>query len=560
LVDGQIIHAIEEERLNRVKYWSGWPRQAIESCLHDAGISIAEVDHVAIARDPRAHLLRKIAWVVRHPPSGEFLASRAENARAALDIRGRLAADYGVSPRSLSFKVHNIEHHVAHLASAYYSSPFDRATIVAVDGFGDFVSTSIAVGEAHRLNVKRRVFFPDSLGIFYTAMTQFLGFRRYGDEYKVMGLAAYGEPRYAKQIRRVLRVGEPFDLDLQFFRHQLAADFMTWFDQQPILPLLFAHPLEELLGATRKESDHELLGRWADIARSLQVVFEEAMWSVLRVAEGLAPDDRLCLAGGVALNSVFNGQIRHRSQFKEVFVQPAAHDGGAALGAAQYVEHNLLGRPPLRRRMNPYTGPQFSADVQRAALERAGVRYEQLEGDELVVRAAALLDAGAVVGWYQDRMEWGPRALGNRSILADPRRRDARELLNKKIKLREWFRPFAPAVIEERCGEFFDDDYPEPYMVKVYGVRPHQRERIPAVTHVDGTARVQTVGRLDNDRFYRLLEAFEERTGLPILLNTSFNENEPIVCRPAEAIDCFVRTSMDALVIGDFLVRRQVSA
>lgn len=582
LRDSMLEAAVEEERFRRVKHWAGFPRESIRACLAMAGVELAEVDHIAVSRNPRANLLAKLAFTLRRRPSPRLLADRAKNAIRVRGVAHTIAralavetGDLGIGPTAvpgaakrarLRSRLHWIEHHPAHLASAFYPSGFDEAAVAAIDGFGDFVSTSLAIGRGTTLQVLDRVRFPHSLGLLYLAITQYLGFLKYGDEYKVMGLAAYAEPEHTDALRRLLRPGRDgrFTLDLAYFRHWSEGASMTWSDGEPTLERVYTRRLEELLGPARMP-DAPLEPRHQAIAASVQSVFEEAVFEVLRTLHHRTRLPRLCLAGGCAMNGVANGKIRERTPFQEVYIQPAAADNGTALGAALYVEHHVLGKPRGFVMEHAYWGPRFTQAAIRAAvaargeeLERGGCRSRTIEDEQELCRwTAERIAEGRVVGWFQGRMEWGARALGNRSIVADPRRSDMREILNTKIKLRERFRPFAPSILEEALHDYFVGAVPDPFMIQVYPVRPDKRAVIPAVTHVDGSGRLQTVSRRTNPRYWRLIKSFEQLTGVPVLLNTSFNENEPIVQHPAEALDCFLRTSMDVLVLEDIVLEKR---
>jgi carbamoyltransferase len=559
LVDGRLVAAIEEERFTRVKHWAGLPRQAMRACLAMAGLRPEDVDHFAVSRRPRAHLARKAWLALRSRPSLGLARDRARNWRRIGDVASAIAGALALDPRRVERRLHRVEHHPAHLASAFFVSPFDEAACASLDGFGDFVSTSQAVGRGRGLDVLDRVFFPHSLGLLYLAVTQYLGFPRYGDEYKVMGLAPYGAPDYVGRLRRLVRLGQGggFELDLRYFTHWPRGATMTWEDGEPTMGPVWSPALEALLGPARRP-DEPIEPRHEAIAASLQAVFEEAAFHVLGALQRRTGLRRLCLAGGCAMNSVANGRIRERTAFEEVYVQPAAADNGTALGAACHVWHEVLGRPRGFVMEHAYWGPEFpDADVEAALvahdteLSRAGCRHARHETEDDLCRwTAEQIAAGKIVGWFQGRMEWGARALGNRSILADPRRADMREVINAKIKFREKFRPFAPSILEEAIDEYFVGAVPDPFMIQVYPVRPEKRAVIPAVTHVDGSGRLQSVSRQTNPLYWQLIKAFEKRTGVPVLLNTSFNENEPIVHRPAEALACFLRTRMDVLVMG----------
>jgi len=561
--DGQLIAAVEEERFRRIKHCAGFPHRALASCLEMAGVSAADVDCFAISRDPRAHLWRKALFLATKRPK-RTVGDRARNLLKLRSIPDTIAASLALDPRKVRSRMMAIEHHPAHLASAAYVSPFDDAAVCAIDGFGDFVSTSWGVVEGNRVEGRGAVYFPHSLGLMYLAITQHLGFMKYGDEFKVMGLAPYGEPRFKKEIAQLVRLHEhgTFELDLSYFSHWSGGVDMTWDDGEPTIGRVFTPKLEALLGAARQPSD-PVDGRHEAIASSLQSVFEDAVMTLLSHVREATRKTKLCLAGGCAMNSVANGQVRARTGFREVFIQPAAGDSGTALGAAFEAWHRRSNAPRDFVMRHAYWGPQYSDAHIAAALEgaagdiaRSGCARHLFVGDDVVGWTAKQIAAGQVVGWYQGRMEWGARALGNRSILADPRRADMRDIINTRIKFRERFRPFAPSVLEEAVDEYFVGAAIDPFMQQVYPIRPDKRSVVPAVTHVDGSGRLQTVSRDGNPRYWQLIRAFGDLTGVPMVLNTSFNENEPIVLTPTEALDCFLRTSMDVLVVGNHALER----
>jgi len=562
LRDGQLVAAVEEERFRRIKHWAGFPTLAIRQTLEMAGIRGQDVQHVAVSRDPKANLLRKGLFTVTHRPDLRLVLDRVRNAGKVRDLHGPLAAALGV-PRDDLPALHYVEHHPAHLASAFFVSPFSSAACCAIDGFGDFVSTSFAIGARNRLEVLDKVYFPHSLGMMYTAVTQFLGFHGYGDEFKVMGLAPYGRPRHVDAIRQLVTLtdGGKFELSLDYFRHWSDGVEMEWDDGYPTLGRVYSSRLTQLLGPPREPSA-PLTAREEDIAHSLQVVYEDCAMHVLNGLWEQTRQDAVCLAGGCAMNSVANGKVRQRTPFRSVYIQPAAGDNGTALGAACYVWHETLHRERTFVMEHAYWGPAHDVDRVLASVPDRDDAWEyDIErcptSAETARRAASLVASGHVVGWYQGRMEWGARALGNRSIVADPRRRDVRELINTKIKFRERFRPFAPSIAEEALHEYFDDAAADPFMQQVYPVRPDKRAVIPAVTHVDGSGRLQTVSARTNPTYYALIKEFEKITGVPVVLNTSFNENEPIVDTPEQALDCFMRTRMDAIVLHNAVIRRQ---
>jgi carbamoyltransferase len=550
LVNGQLSFAVEEERLNRIKHWAGFPERAAQTCL--SGTDLDALEHVAISRNPRAHFWAKVARTVSSPGTWRRTMSRAKNTIEVATLAGRLRAA-GIPDRR-RVTTHFVEHHRAHLASAFFASPFDEAAVVSIDGFGDFSSTMWGIGRGNRIDVCGSVRFPHSLGQFYTAFTQLLGFPKYGDEYKMMGLSAYGEPRFVAEVRDVVRVeGDQVRLNLSYFTHHDTGVEMTRNGGEPVIGPLYSARMAAVFGLPRTPRS-DLEQRHADLAASVQAVFEECYFALLNTIQQRTGLKKLCLAGGVALNCVANGMIVDRTPFEDVYIQPAAHDAGTSIGAALHVWHQVLNRPRSFVMRHAYYGPGYSDPEIERELKTATVNYRRVADDELVDQAAHQLVRGGVLGWFQGRMEFGPRALGARSILADPRRQDMKDILNARIKFREPFRPFGPSLLAEAAHDYFDTSSPSPFMVQARSIRPHQRSRIPAVTHVDGTGRLQTVERELNPRYWELLKRFGELTGVPVLLNTSFNENDPIVDTPAQAIDCFRRTHMDAIAIGSFLV------
>ncbi len=563
LRDGELVAAAEEERFRRLKHWAGFPSQAIAYCLREAGIGLGAVEHLALNSDPKANLLRKIGFALRKRPELGLVLDRIRNQRKRASAEAVLAEAFPDQP--FTGRLHRVEHHLAHLASCFYVSPFEEAVALSVDGFGDFSSAAWGVGRNGSLALDVRVYFPHSLGIFYQALTQYLGFPHYGDEYKVMGLAPYGRPRYLEPLRQVVQLQDDggFRLGLEFFRHHRERIDYEWSGGSPVVGRLFSPALEELLGSAR-DPKGPLEDRHRDIAHSVQAMYEEAFFHLLDRLYARYRLPALALAGGCGMNSVANGKIYRRSPFRRAYVQSAAGDAGGAIGAALVVARQLAPQSPRQHMGHAYWGPQFGeADLatllaaRSAEFQSQGCTLERCPDDaELWAGTAAAITTGQVVGWFQGRMEWGPRALGNRSILCDPRRGDMKDILNLKIKRRESFRPFAPSILREAVPDWFEEDDDVPFMMQVFQIREDKRPLIPAVTHVDGSGRLQTVERTSNPRYYGLIAAFRDLTGVPMLLNTSFNENEPVVCRPEEALDCFLRTRMDLLVLGDWLVRR----
>jgi carbamoyltransferase len=566
LRDGKLVAAAEEERFRRIKHWAGFPSEAIRYCLAEAKIGIDQVAHVAINRDPRANLWRKAAYSIIHRPDPQLILRRLKNAKQWSGVEEALARAFPGS--GFRGTVHRVEHHLAHLASTFLVSPFEEAVLVSVDGFGDFSSAAWGIGRGQRIEIEGRVRFPHSLGIFYEAMTHFLGFPHYGDEYKVMGLAPYGEPRYLAEMERIvtLEADGGFKLALEYFRHHTENVGYEWSGGVPSTGILFTPALESLLGPARAP-DAPLEQRHKDIARSVQAMFERAVFHLYRVLHARHGLDAIAISGGCGFNSVANGRLYRETPFKRAYIQSAAGDAGGAIGAAVFVASRNGASDGFAREVmdHAYWGPAFGRDALAAALRARESDFEAknctvesaASESELCQRTASAIADGQVIGWFQGRMEWGPRALGNRSILCDPRRADMKDILNLKIKRRESFRPFAPSILREEVGAWFETDDDVPFMMQVFQIRAERRAQIPAVTHVDGSGRLQTVHAATNPRYHRLIAAFRAMTGVPMLLNTSFNENEPVVCRPEEAIDCFLRTEMDMLVLGDFVVTRR---
>lgn len=555
----ELVGAIAEERLNRVKHFAGFPAMAIRKLLAMAGVGPEAIDHIAIGRDAGANLLDKLGFSLRNLTRiGKLARQRLENRAQVRDIPALVAEACGVPKEALRARVHNVEHHLCHMASTYLPSGFSRAAILSIDGFGDFASMMTGVGEGDHMKVLDRVLFPHSLGIFYTAMCQFIGYDKYGDEGKVMGLAPYGKPSYLDAMRDIVRLEDDgkFSLDLDYFIHHTeGVDYGVDEVGHPTVAPLFSTLLTERLGQPRRRGD-TIEQRDMDIAFSMQARFEEVYFHILRHLHQVTGADALCVAGGVALNSVGNGKIFDQTPFRRFHAHPAATDDGTAFGAAAFVRTLTLGGGRGPTLDHAYLGDSHDDAAIARALDEAGLlaSAQRLDEDSLCERTAKQIAKGHVVGWFQGRMEWGPRALGARSIVAHPGHPQMKDILNARIKHREWFRPFAPSILEERVGDYFTHDHPSPFMMLVYGTRASRREDIQATDHVDHTGRLQSVSKTAAPLYYKLIEAFERETGIPVVLNTSFNENEPIVCTPAEAIDCYLRTRMDALAIGSYLV------
>jgi carbamoyltransferase len=555
--DGEVVFAIAEERLNRVKHYAGFPALAAQACLDYLGAKIEDIDHIAVGQDSDANLVKKVQYTLANPArilNFIHLRQRKESMR---DVRRLLARALHVPNARLRFQEHHVEHHIAHIASAYYCSPWEKAAGFSYDGSGDFVSTMMAKCEGDEIEVLDRVYLPDSLGSFYTMICEFIGYRHYGDEGKVMGLAPYGKDTCLDQIRDVVRKkNSGFQLDQHYFQPLGSNQGMeVRADGTVSLARHFSQRMEQLFGPPR-ESHSEITQREMDLAYAMQCRFEEIFFHLLMALHQRVPSERLVMAGGCALNSVANGKLFDRTPFRETWIQPAAGDEGLAIGAALYACHSILKQPRRYLMKNCYLGPEFSNEHIESKLKEYKLNYVKLSSEALLDAVAGHIAAGDVVGWFQGRMEWGPRALGNRSILAHPGLPNMKEVLNARVKHREWFRPFAPSILAERQHDYFEHDHPSPFMLHVYKIRSEKRAELCAVNHVDNTGRLQTVARDENPLYYDLITTFQRKTGIPVVLNTSFNENEPIVCAPEQAIDCFRRTRMDVLAIGPYLVAK----
>ena len=560
LVDGEVKFAVAEERLNRVKHFGGIPRLAIQACLDSVGADISDIDHVALGRNPDLHSAQRLLYGLRNPAKLVNLVRLRQRGQSLKSIKQYLSEVLEQAPGKMKFQEHYVEHHLAHIASAFYCSDLESAAGLSVDGSGDFVSTMFARCEGKEIEILERVFVPHSLGAFYTMICDFIGYQSYGDEGKVMGLAALGEPTFLDEVRRIVvphRNG--FRLDLDYFV-PMGSNMGIEVTETGVVkqPTMFSQKMVERFGAPR-EPRTEITQRDMDLAFAAQARYEEIFFHIANKLAGMVPTDKLALAGGCALNSVANGKVFEETPFRKTWIQPAAGDEGLSLGAALYCWHSVLGNERGQEMTDSYLGPGFDDSQLQQALDGAGLSYERLERTALLDRTSRALADRKVVGWFQGRMEWGPRALGNRSILAHPGPPEMKDVLNARIKHREAFRPFAPAVLEEHLTEYFDHDHPSPYMLHVYNVKPEKLFELGAVTHVDGTGRLQTVSRRENALYYDLISAFARITGTPVILNTSFNENEPIVCTPEEAVDCFIRTDMDLLVLGSFITQRMAT-
>ena len=563
IINGKIIAAIEEERFVRKKHYAGFPLNSIEFCLSIAKLTINDVNFITLNYSPSSNLKQKVFYTIKNIISISTL-------KKILSFKNKLfhTSDLHryLNKNNFNGKIINVEHHMSHIASSYYNSSFENAAGLTIDGFGDFCSTGTFLCSNDKIQSLKKVYFPHSLGILYQAITQFLGFKNYGDEYKVMGLASYGDPKYLKEFEDLIQYNSKnfFSLNLDYFSHHSNSEFSYSFSNGiPKFSNLYSKKITELLGEERNPYD-KIEKRHFDIASSLQICFENIVFSILNNLYQETKIENLCLAGGCALNSKFNGLIKERTPFKNVFIQPNAGDAGGAMGSAlHFLRKNEINKASIHQRDNNkcYLGNSYTNEFIEDKLIKKNklmknYSFKKLDDADLYNEVANRISKNQVIGWFKGRCEWGPRALGNRSILADARNPEIKDILNKKIKLRESFRPFAPAVLEEFANIYFDINYPSPFMLNVVNGKKIAKESVPAVVHVDNTCRVQTVSKSDNYHFYNLISEFNKLTGVPIILNTSFNENEPIVLNPDHAFDCFSRTSMDCLVLENWIITR----
>jgi len=560
-VNNKLIAAVEEERFTRIKHSAGFPINAIKFCLNYANLDISKIDHITINRNPKQKIVQKILFASKNVFKFKFLKDRFLNLKKINSIKDEFNQNFNSSFRG---RIHNIDHHLSHVASSVFFSGYKDANFISVDGFGDFASTLTGFYDGKNINKLNEVLFPHSLGLFYTAITQYLGFLKYGDEYKVMGLAPYGEPIHYKKIKNLLEKKKDglFNLNLKYFLHHTGNVEMTWLTGEPKIGLVYGDKLVELLGPSRK-AEEKIEKYHMDIAASTQKIYEEFLFDIANNLYEKNKNDSLCLSGGCGMNSVANGKLFNNTKYKNIYIPSAPGDSGGAIGSASILINNLS-KKKLFFTDNPFLGPKFSNNEIKIVLEK---NKKQIENERTVInkiedkkklfeKTAKLISEGAVVGFFQGRMEWGPRALGNRSILADPRNPNIRELLNIKIKRREIFRPFAPSILKDRVIDWFEVSDDVPFMSKVHQIKSEKRSIIPAVTHINGSGRLQTVSKDLNNDYFELITSFYNLTNVPILLNTSFNENEPIVCNPQEALSCFLRTKMDVLVLENYILTR----
>ena len=550
--DGELIAAVEEERFNRFKHSGGFPSNSIRWCLYQAGIDLREIDYVAIPRKSSAHILRKLIWAARLPVAS---SSRIKALQNFVSLKQQLAACFGLNAKEIKAEFKFVEHHLAHMSSSFYVSGRQNAAVVSIDGMGDHASMVWGIGDGKKLTIKDYVYFPHSIGFLYTAITQYLGMRAYGDEYKTMGLASYGNPKYEDVFNQIIQIGKSIDfkLDLSYFIHHTKGIDMTFGTGEPYIGPMFSDKLVKTLGPPR-ESGSPVTSNHKDIASSLQNRTEAIVLELLSRIRTSSGQRNLCYAGGVAFNCVVNGRILAETGFDDLYIQPAAGDAGLAIGASLFLYHHILDKPRKFIMNHSYWGPQYSNDHIKDELRASGTAFSIKDESDLADYIASKLAEGKIVAWYQGKSEWGPRALGNRSILADPRQKNMKEILNEKIKNRETFRPFAPSVLKEKSQDWFEDNPNSPFMLITYNAKQEKIKHIPAPIHVDGSARIQTVDKSTNPLYWNLIKQFENQTGVPVLINTSFNESEPIVDTPKQALSTFKRTNMDILVMGNYVI------
>jgi len=557
VIDGEVKFAIAEERLNRVKYYAGFPSQAIRACLEFTGLEFKDIDYVAVGRDSSANLDKKLGYVARHPLLLANMVKMRASRKELGGLRELFSKECDIDIETLSFEEMNVEHHLAHTASAFFQSGWDECAGITIDGSGDFVTCMMSRCHGSEIEPLHRIYVPNSLGSFYSMVCQFIGYTKYGDEGKVMGLAPLGRDKYSEIFEKIIQFEDgQIKLDKKFFKPFGSEQGISVNEKgEMVTQAHYTDHMIKLFGEPR-DPKAEIAQRDMDLAFNLQKRFEEIYLAMFNYLHALVPNEKVAIAGGCALNSVANGMLFDKTPFKDTVIQPAAGDEGLAVGAALYVARSKLKEGRDASPHGAYMGNEYSPDIIEAALKDRGVKYERHERTQLLDKTAIEITDGKVVGWFQGRSEWGPRSLGNRSILCHPGYPGMKDILNSRIKRRESFRPFAPVVKQERQGEIYECDYPTPYMLHVYKTRVEWRDKLTAVNHLDNTGRVQTLKREENPLYYDLIDAFESKTGIPVLINTSFNENEPVVEKPMEAIDCFLRTKMDVLVAGPFIARK----
>ncbi len=560
--DDKLIAAVEEERITRIKHAAGFPINSIKFCLDFEKISIKDIEHVAINRNPNLRFFTKAIYALKNIIHTKKIFDRIKNFKKINSLEDEFQKHFSTK---LKNKVFLVDHHLAHAASSVLMSKFDNCNYITIDGFGDFLSTTIGKFSDQKFNTLQDVKFPHSLGLFYTAITQFLGFKKYGDEYKVMGLSSYGKPTYVDKINRIIKFDKKnlFKLNLDYFKHHNKGIEMSWLDGEPKLGDVYSEKLIDLLGKPRDKSD-KIESKHMDIASSTQIVFEEITIKILNRLYDLSNSDNLCLSGGCAMNSVFNGKILQNTKYKNIYINHSPGDSGGSIGAGM-IAINKVYKKIIKIDDTAYLGPDYSMDKIKLILDSYSDKFNKNNikikkfntNEELIATITNNLSLRKVIGLFQGRMEFGSRALGNRSIICDPRNPNIKSLLNLKIKNREEFRPFAPSVLLESVNEWFENNDEVPFMSKVHKIKKEKAGLVPGVVHVDGTCRLQSVSEADNPLYHSIIKKFKEITNIPMILNTSFNENEPIVCKPEHAIDCFLRTKMDNLFIEKYLISRE---
>ena len=561
--DGKLIAAVEEERFTRIKHWAGLPVLSIRHCLNEAKIKLSEVEYISVNRDPEANFFEKFKFILRQRPSYKLILDRLKFRKKYKDNKKMIMKEF--EDQEFLGKMINVEHHICHLSSAFNISPFKKSCILSVDGMGDFASTVWGFANDEKISIDEKVYYPHSLGLFYESITQFLGFKNYGDEYKVMGLAPYGKPTCVNKLKNILLLNDngSFKLNLEYYKFHKSHQEYQWSSDNVKNVYLFSNKINDLFGKPRNKNE-DINQFHKDLAHSTQILYEKAFYGLLNKIYEKHKNDNICIAGGCGNNSVANGKITKYTPFKNVYIQPASGDAGGAIGAAYYTWNNILKNKRNFVMKHSYWGNSYSNEhikkeitknIDKFEYEKCTIDFidENKKQTEIV---AKFISDGLVVGWFQGKMEWGPRALGNRSILADPRRSDMKNILNLKIKKRESFRPFAPSIMREHVSDWFEKDSEVPFMMKVFQIKENKRKIIPAVTHIDGSGRLQTVYEDTNYKFYQLINSFFKITNVPLILNTSFNENEPIICNPEQAINCFLRTKMDVLVMENYIIKR----
>ena len=558
--DGELLVAIEEERINRVKHWAGLPVKSIEECLNYSNNKIEDVTDISINTNPISNIKEKIIYFIKNYLSGKKKYEIAKRLKKKFDLKNDISNYFSPSNLNKNIKIHYIDHHLSHIASAYFPSKFSDAVGLSIDGFGDFASVCIAKCNKDKIKILKRYLFPNSLGVFYESFTQLIGFKNYGDEYKMMGLSSFGKPKYYHLLlENIFKKTGKIELNLNYFNHT-DKNYSYKFEGQPNQNDLYNSELENLLNIKNLKSTN-ISDIHKDIAASAQKVFEKKLLEICEDMKKMNISDNLVYAGGCALNSLANKKIQDSNLFKNIFIPYAPGDGGGSLGSAFYVQKNKNKKQKLSNLTSPYIGTSYTNELikiiidKNRELKKFDIKYYQ-DKNELYTILANLIYDNKIIGFFNNKMEFGARALGNRSIIANPCGRDIKEIINKKIKRRESFRPFAPAILKNEKNKWFYNERENPYMSSVEEIKIEKRKLIPAVTHIDGSGRIQTVTEETNKDFYNLINKFFKISNVPILLNTSFNENEPIVMKPNHAIDCFLRTDIDALVLNNYLILR----